>query len=153
MSKAFEGMDRLQTKMKALEKNAKNNIANIMLDAANTLKSEAQRLIQTRSSGSEQVRYRNGKKRTVIAAKEGEAPNTDTGRLVRSLKARKTGIDEAAAGIFGQDAPYGKWLEYGTAKMGERPFLRPALKNKKEVIKQKMKGANTKKELFKGVIK
>lgn len=153
MSKGFQNMDKLQAKMKALEKNAKNNIANIMLDAANTLKSEAQRLIQTRSSGSEQVRYRNGIRRTVIAAGDGQAPNTDTGRLVRSLKARKTGIDEAAAGIFGQDAPYGKWLEYGTAKMGERPFLRPALNNKKEVIKQKLKGVKTKRELFKGVVK
>lgn len=152
MSRSFKNMRSLEAKLKKLQKNAEHEIANIMLDAANTVKSEAQRLIQTRSDGSQQVRYRNGKKRTVVAAKEGEPPNTDTGKLVRSIKARKTGTKEAAAGIFGQDAPYGKWLEFGTAKMGERPFLRPALENKKQVVKQKVKGA-AKKELLKGVIK
>jgi HK97 gp10 family phage protein len=153
MTKGFQNMDKLQMKMKRLEKNMRDNIANILLDAANTVKSEAQKLIQTKSSGTEQVRYRNGKKRIVTAAAEGQPPNTDTGKLVRSIKARKTGQKEASVGIFGQDAPYGKYLEYGTNKMGERPWLRPALKNKKRVIDEKLKGTKTKRELFTGITK
>lgn len=135
----IEGMDKLLKQLSALQKEVNSNVANIMLDAAITVKSEAQRLIQQRSVGTYQARYRNGKKRMVVASKEGQPPNTDTGRLVRSIKARKTGAREASVGIFGQDAPYGKYLEYGTANMGARPFMRPAYENKKSIIKDKLK--------------
>lgn len=59
------------------------------------------------------------------ASAPGEAPATDTGRLVSSITQEKTGEAEA---IVGSRVVYSKFLEFGTQSMGERPFLRPALK-------------------------
>lgn len=134
----FKNMDRLNKKLSNL-KGEMGNVGNILLDAAITVKNEAQRSMQNKSGGETQVRYRNGQKRIVTVSKPGDPPNTDTGRLVRSVKARKTAPNEAEVGVLGQDAPYGKHLEYGTVNMEARPWLRPAFKKSEQVIKEKLK--------------
>lgn len=35
--------------------------------------------------------------------------------------------DGGLTGVVGTDLPHGRWLEFGTAKMAARPWLRPAL--------------------------
>ncbi len=137
--KGFENMDSLLKKFSRMENKLPDNMGNILLDAAITLKGAAQRSIQEKSSGGAQFRYRNGVKRSVMVSRPGDPPNSDTGRLVRSIKARKISLREAAAGIFGQDAPYGKWLEFGTHKMEARPWLRPAFHNSRKIIEEKLK--------------
>lgn len=65
-----------------------------------------------------------------IASKAGDAPNTDTGNLVNSIKTRKVpkvgGIDEF---IIGSTLNYAAWLEFGTLdnKLEARPWLQPAV--------------------------
>jgi HK97 gp10 family phage protein len=60
------------------------------------------------------------------ASSPGEAPATDTGRLVSSIIWRMDGSD-ALVGSSIRNPPYPKFLEFGTVNMAERPFLRPAL--------------------------
>ncbi len=56
------------------------------------------------------------------ASKPGNAPNVDTGTL-------RAGIGVEARGTMGQSitssAEYGPYLEFGTSRMGARPFMRP----------------------------
>ena len=54
----------------------------------------------------------------------GEAPGVDTGNLKNSVVATSRG---ALTWVVNIGAEYGVALEYGTRKMGARPFVRPAI--------------------------
>lgn len=67
-----------------------------------------------------------------VASKPGEPPNADTHVLDRSIETTQRGpmLVEVSA-----NAPYASALEFGTSRMSERPYMRPARdKTKKEVI-------------------
>jgi HK97 gp10 family phage protein len=64
------------------------------------------------------------------ASAPGEAPATDTGTLVSSIKV-STG---RMSGEVGSKLPYAFFLEYGTLYMDARPFLRPALEANQQYI-------------------
>jgi len=91
------------------------------------VRNEALRLIlQTAKTG---ALYRT---RGVVhrASAPGEAPASDTGRLVNSIT---TKYDQASlSGVVSANTEYAPFLEYGTANMAERPFMRPALANMQE---------------------
>jgi HK97 gp10 family phage protein len=77
-------------------------------------------------------------KRTHTASREGEAPATDTGELVReittSVFTRKKGGGDEVVGQIVSGAPYSKHLEFGTTKMKPRPFMQKNLeKNRKKI--------------------
>ena len=62
--------------------------------------------------------------RTHRASAPGEAPATDTGRLIGSITQQKV----SDGWLVGSKVKYSVWLEYGTRTMEEeRPFFRPAL--------------------------
>ena len=61
------------------------------------------------------------------ASAPGEAPASDTGRLVNSITTSYD--DKKLSGLVAANTEYAPYLEYGTAKMEERPFMRPALAN------------------------
>lgn len=101
--------------------------------AAELVRSDAIRSVQDQSPGEIVERSRaGGGTYEHTAAKEGEAPNTDTGRLVQSIQ-----VDVQGKAVFvGSSLDYAGWLENGTRRMGARPWLFPALeRNKKEVEK------------------
>ena len=58
------------------------------------------------------------------ASAPGEAPATDTGALVGSAYTKKLGDSDYETGFT---AEYAAALEFGTAKMAPRPYLRPAV--------------------------
>jgi HK97 gp10 family phage protein len=62
------------------------------------------------------------------ASKAGDAPNTDTGNLVQSIKVRKQktlgGLDSY---LIGSALDYAAWLEFGTLTTAARPWLQPAV--------------------------
>lgn len=62
-----------------------------------------------------------------IASKPGEAPNTDTGRLVQSIKIDDSKIKQFQMRV-GTNLKYGAFLEFGTTHIKKRPWLRPAFK-------------------------
>lgn len=66
------------------------------------------------------------------ASAPGEPPASDTGNLVRSIT---TQYDRSTlTGKVIVTAAYGPYLEFGTAKMAPRPFLRPAVANRRDAI-------------------
>ncbi len=90
---------------------------------------EARRLImRTRKSG--RLYVRRGVKHRASAA--GQAPASDTGRLVGSIKTKYQ--PRELAGTVTASAKYAPFLEYGTRKMQPRPFMRPALANKSKQV-------------------
>lgn len=91
---------------------------------AQRVRSEAVRSIQRGPKSGRTyppIRGRRGSPHTASAA--GQPPATDTGTLVRSIAAER-GSD----GVWsvGTSIRYGKYLEFGTQQMAERPWLRPA---------------------------
>ncbi|PRD41409.1 hypothetical protein C5748_22025 [Phyllobacterium phragmitis] len=74
-----------------------------------------------------------------VPSRPGEPPNMDTGDLIRSIEttveAQNPPTVHVTAG--GPVAPYAAYLEYGTSKMAERPFMRTAAeKNRAKVAKK-----------------
>lgn len=60
----------------------------------------------------------------------GMPPNYDTGHLSDNINATRTGLTEAEVS---SNAEYSAALEFGTSRMGARPFMQPAAdKNRKK---------------------
>lgn len=67
-----------------------------------------------------------------------ESPNADTGLLhnsIQTIMPRPLTVQVIA------DAPYAVALEYGTSKMAERPFMRPAVARKRDEAIAKVRQA------------
>lgn len=104
--------------------------AEVMLAAVNTA-NNARTAVQSGGQGIVYEKY--NPRRTHRASSPGSAPATDTGRLVASITHQK--VSDGV--LVGSKVVYSKWLEYGTREMGERPFLRPALKKaRQELVKR-----------------
>lgn len=67
-----------------------------------------------------------------VASAPGEPPASNTGRLVNSIETKYDA--QALTGEVNTSVEYGMLLEYGTQKMEPRPFLRPAIANKRQDI-------------------
>jgi HK97 gp10 family phage protein len=61
------------------------------------------------------------------ASAPGEAPATDTGRLLNSIVADAEFVGNEITGYVRADVEYARFLEYGTRKILPRPFLIPAI--------------------------
>jgi HK97 gp10 family phage protein len=77
----------------------------------------------------------NGRNGTHQASAPGEAPASDTGRLAGDLAIVVTGL----TATVGTALEYGKYLEYGTMKIEERPWLRPALDRNRKLFVDRIK--------------
>lgn len=75
-------------------------------------------------TGAVYVRKKGKNSATHQASAAGQAPATDHGDLVRSIKIV---MNSPYFGWVGSRIQYAYWLEYGTSKMDKRPFLTPAL--------------------------
>ena len=93
---------------------------------SNEVRTYAIQSIQEVSSGNQVQRSRQGGGTyTHTAAAEGQAPNTDTGKLVASIAVERVGV---ARYVIGSNLDYASWLEFGTKKMDARPWLNPAFR-------------------------
>jgi len=115
----------LQKKLAAIDKDSQKMMVKSMQQATFLLHKTAIELVQANSGGTSQVRYTNGRSRVVNASKPGNPPNTDTGRLVQSIKFDFE--DGGLTGRVGTNLRYGAWLEFGTKDMAPRPWLSTAL--------------------------
>lgn len=61
----------------------------------------------------------------------GEPPNADTHQLDTSISTRIVGRNRVE--VYA-DAPHAVPLEYGTSKMAERPFMRPAAQRNRQKV-------------------
>jgi HK97 gp10 family phage protein len=92
---------------------------------ANEVRNSAIKSIQEQTFGTPVTRSRQGGGTYPhIASAPGNAPNTDTGKLVSSIAVEKTGDTEHEVGT---NLDYGEYLEMGTKFMFARPWLIPAL--------------------------
>jgi len=73
------------------------------------------------------------------ASAPGEAPASDTGRLVNSITTSY--MPEKTAGRVTARTEYAAYLEFGTQTMEPRPFMRPALTNMIDRIEADVEGA------------
>ena len=66
-----------------------------------------------------------------VPSAPGEPPNYDSGVLSNNIETTQTGPLRVEVS---SNAPYSAALEYGTSRMAERPYMRPAVaKRRKEV--------------------
>jgi HK97 gp10 family phage protein len=122
----IKNVKRFEMKLKALERETKAGSIKAVQDSIFLIHKTAVESIQDNASGIPQVRYTNGRKRNVLASKPGDPPNTDTGRLVQSIK-----FDFQNGGLTGRvgtNLKYGAWLEFGTKNVEPRPWLSSAIK-------------------------
>jgi phage gpG-like protein len=136
----IEGLSQLNATLAKLQKDAGRFSMSAYIAGGKLVETDAKRSIQSKSPGQMVTRYREGgTSYDHLAASEGNAPNTDTGRLVSSIN-----TEPADDGVFvGTSLEYGKFLEFGTTIMGERPWLIPALnKNKQTIIDLQVSAIN-----------
>ena len=129
-----EGVEQVQRNIAALKK----RYGEAVLEAGNTvaqmIRTTAIKSIQDVSQGGQTVRYTaDGNPYDHTVSNPGEAPNTDTGRLVGSIQ-----VEIEAEDIFvGSTLQYAAHLEYGTTTMQARPWLIPAVEaNRRDALKE-----------------
>ena len=66
---------------------------------------------------------------------DGEFPATDTGFLISNINAI---LESNTSGRVESNADYSSSLEFGTSKMGARPFLQPSLEQARPKIRKKL---------------
>lgn len=138
MKLQISGIDAVQRQMEAIAERTNKAVASAIMVSAQLVRTTAIKSIQEQSSGREVTRSRNGGATyTHIAAGAGEAPNTDTGRLVGSIHVDGQGLEL----VVGTPLEYGANLEHGTARMLARPWLFPALEKNRSKINSMIKKA------------
>ena len=104
----------------------------IVARGGNLVRNTAVQSIQShQSSGVVYTKY--NPTRTHTASIEGNPPNSDTGFLASNIHLVIDG-DKLGASVESR-AEYSVHLEFGTSKMGARPFLQPALEENRGKIK------------------
>ena len=68
------------------------------------------------------------------ASREGEYPMTDTGFLVSNINISLD--NDGLGGSVDSNANYSEALEFGTSKMGARPFMQPSLEENRPKIRR-----------------
>ena len=95
---------------------------------AQQVRNTAVKSIQQVSQGETVTRYsQGGRPYNHTASVAGDAPNTDTDALVKSIAVEQPNDNTAFVGSGLDNPPYPLWLEFGTSKMKPRPWLQPAL--------------------------
>lgn len=91
---------------------------------AQQVRNTAVKSIQQVSQGETVTRYsQGGQPYSHVASVAGDAPNTDTGALVKSIAVEQ---ESDLAAFVGSGLEYAPYLEFGTRKMRSRPWLQPA---------------------------
>jgi HK97 gp10 family phage protein len=141
MSVQVTGAEELKAKMLKLGSQMEQAAEEGVFITAQDVRTHAIKSIQDQSPGAVVTRSRQGGGvYTHVAAAEGQAPNTDTGRLVSSIAAEKVGGGEYEVGT---GLNYGEFLEMGTVNMRPRPWLIPALEfHRNDLLKNIEKAAD-----------
>src|SRR5690554_7139492 len=117
-----EGMEELQANLAKLSKEYTRAVAKAGVAGAELVRGEAIKSIQSASNGRQVMRSREGGGTyTHTVSAPGDAPNTDTGRLVSSIQ-----VDVKPFGIFvGSTLQYAGHLEFRseehTSELQSRP--------------------------------
>jgi HK97 gp10 family phage protein len=134
----IEGLDQLQATSAQVKQAVASEVNKALFASAQQIRTEAITSIQ---NGEKSGRWY--KRRTVAhrASAPGEAPASDTGRLVNSITAYSGGDGEAFTVAGRGTALYAPLLEFGTSRIAPRPFMLPALEKSKAWIAQRLQQA------------
>lgn len=121
-----------------------NNIDTLLIDkvhlllgkAATEFETEMKNEIETGSKSG--ITYQRGNISHTASA-PGQAPATDSGKLVGSIRYKKKSVSEHEVSI---NSEYALALEVGTSRMAARPFITPALQNAKKKLMKAIKAIN-----------
>lgn len=131
MAVRIKGTQRVVKNFQKLSNKAGKEVARALYMGAHAVRGQAITDIMTVSAGRVVTRYKKGRKPYQhIASKEGDAPNMDTGDLVSRVNVEIQGN----RAFVGTDLKYGAHLEFGTRRMGKRPWLEPALDKQRSFI-------------------
>lgn len=134
-----DGLDRIDRATQEVRDAIAKELRKGLYASAKKVEADAKRSIAD-SSGKRGGRFY--KRGNVLhqASAPGEAPSTDTGRLVNSISGYMNTIkgDESFVVAGRGLARYARMLEFGTVKMAARPFLFPALEKNKAWIKDRL---------------
>lgn len=135
----IEGLDRLRTATGVTAKLVNQEVNKALFASAKQVEKEAkQSIVSGQKSG------RLYRRRTVThrASAPGEAPASDTGRLVNSINSYLNSSQSESFVTAGRGlAKYAAMLEFGTQKMAARPFMFPALEKSKDWIRRRLADA------------
>lgn len=141
MSVKIEGVDEVVKNLAALKGHYGKEIAEALVASGNDVRNTSIRAIQTMSSGRTVTRSREGGGTYQhVAAAAGNAPNTDTAKLVGSIQVE---VEEAAV-FVGSTLKYSAALEFGSANMQPRPWLNPSVEANRRKIERRFKAAAAK---------
>lgn len=132
ISHTIKGTEKLFAKIETLVREGDRASAIAVANATLAIHAAAVRSIQDNDNGTPAIRY--DPKRHVKVSLPGSPPNTDTGRLVQSIKFETS--DKGLVGRVGTNLKYGVALEFGTKKMEPRPWLAPAVMSTEKEIGQ-----------------
>lgn len=124
----LEGLEEVQKRMRKLGVNVDRELSEVVRATTLAVSGAAQTSIAqgTKSGVTYQLSNPN---RTHTASAPGEAPATDTGRLVQSISTRFS--QGGLQGVVFTPLDYGKYLEFGTQTIKPRPWLLPALESQR----------------------
>ena len=121
----LRGVDQLVKNLRIMKREYGKGVAKASFLGGQIVRTAAIKSIQKRSNGGKVRRSRQGgKPYDHIVSRAGDAPNTDTGDLVKSINVE---VNPDVVRV-GTNQKHGKHLEFGTRKMDARPWLLPALK-------------------------
>lgn len=133
MTTYVEGTEELQANMAKLAEQYGKDIAKAAVAGGELVRGAAIKSIQNTSNGQSVTRYRSGGGGYQhTASSPGDAPNTDTGRLVGSIQTDVRGDNV----YVGSTLRYAGHLEFGTMIMRPRPWLNPALESERRNIEK-----------------
>jgi HK97 gp10 family phage protein len=73
-----------------------------------------------------------------VPSRPGEPPKNDSGVLANNIETTQEGPLKV---VVSSNAPYARHLEFGTSKMAERPYMRPAARKKRQEVVQLVRAA------------
>lgn len=141
LSVEVKGLDKLEGATKRIREQVAQELAKGMYVSMKRVEGEAKRSIV--SGGKTGRLYQRG---NVLhrASAPGEAPASDTGRLVNSIigDVDRTELRRGVLqGSVTARTLYAKMLEFGTIKIAARPFMHPAFEKSKRWITERMSEA------------
>lgn len=133
----IEGLEELQKDLDILGDRYGKAATKAAVETGFLIRTDAIKSIQDQTFGTHVTRYRaGGQQREHIASKPGDAPNTDTGRLVASIQVeiRRDLITVGTSLDYGSFLEYGGKTEQSGAPQYAHPWLNPAVEKNREAF-------------------
>lgn len=131
----IQGQDQLISAIKKYGAKAIDRIEEAVQVTALDIEADAVKSIQ-RGSKTGRTYKKSSPNRLHRASAPGEAPASDTGRLAGSIDSVKLTPLSYEVGTL---LKYGEWLEFGTTKIAERPWLRPSVQRARSEFFRRLK--------------